>query len=284
MNKKTFMIQAVLSACCIITSCSSDTMNGDKEYFTRRQITYVQEDECKIFFFDNEDGTTKVTYDHKYPIQINGDNQAKLTTYVGTVTIPKTFVVEGKTYGKSYRVTSVDEMAFANNTTLTKLTLPESITAFGKGAFTNCSALTDINIPSTIQDIPSACFAQCKKMAAFTMPEQVKTIGNLAFANCANANKIELNEGITTIGERAFLGCSSIKEITLPSTVCKIGGNAFYRASKLTKIHCKATTPPALSDSLGDYISKATLFVPTGSKSAYEADKLWSKFNTIEEE
>lgn len=280
MNKKTFMIQAVLSACCIITSCSSDTVNGDNEYFTHGQITYVQEDESKIFFFDNQDGTAMVTYNRKYPIQLNDNNQAKLTTYAGEVTIPETFAVEGKTY----RVTSVDEMAFANNTTLTKLTLPESITAFGKGAFTNCSALTDINIPSTIQDIPSACFAQCEKMAAFTMPEQVKTIGNLAFANCANANKIELNEGITTIGERAFLGCSSIKEITLPSTVCKIGGNAFYRASKLTKIHCKATTPPALSDSLGDYISKATLFVPTGSKSAYEADKLWSKFNTIEEE
>ena len=280
MNKKTFMIQAVLSACCIITSCSSDTVNGDNEYFTHGQITYVQEDESKIFFFDNQDGTAMVTYNRKYPIQLNDNNQAKLTTYAGEVTIPETFAVEGKTY----RVTSVDEMAFANNTTLTKLTLPESITAFGKGAFTNCSALTDINILSTIQDIPSACFAQCKKMAAFTMPEQVKTIGNLAFANCANANKIELNEGITTIGERAFLGCSSIKEITLPSTVCKIGGNAFYRASKLTKIHCKATTPPALSDSLGDYISKATLFVPTGSKSAYEADKLWSKFNTIEEE
>lgn len=280
MNKKTFMIQAVLSACCIITSCSSDTVNGDNEYFTHGQITYVQEDESKIFFFDNQDGTAMVTYNRKYPIQLNDNNQAKLTTYAGEVTIPETFAVEGKTY----RVTSVDEMAFANNTTLTKLTLPESITAFGKGAFTNCSALTDINIPSTIQDIPSACFAQCKKMAAFTMPEQVKTIGNLAFANCANANKIELNEGITTIGERAFLGCSSIKEITLPSTVCKIGGNAFYRASKLTKIHSKATTPPALSDSLGDYISKATLFVPTGSKSAYEADKLWSKFNTIEEE
>ncbi len=280
MNKKTFMIQAVLSACCIITSCSSDTVNGDNEYFTHGQITYVQEDESKIFFFDNQDGTAMVTYNRKYPIQLNDNNQAKLTTYAGEVTIPETFAVEGKTY----RVTSVDKMAFANNTTLTKLTLPESITAFGKGAFTNCSALTDINIPSTIQDIPSACFAQCKKMAAFTMPEQVKTIGNLAFANCANANKIELNEGITTIGERAFLGCSSIKEITLPSTVCKIGGNAFYRASKLTKIHCKATTPPALSDSLGDYISKTTLFVPTGSKSAYEADKLWSKFNTIEEE
>lgn len=41
MNKKTFMIQAVLSACCIITSCSSDTVNGDNEYFTRGQITRV---------------------------------------------------------------------------------------------------------------------------------------------------------------------------------------------------------------------------------------------------
>ena len=195
MNKKTFMIQAVLSACCIITSCSSDTVNGDNEYFTHGQITYVQEDENKIFFFDNQDGTAMVTYNRKYPIQLNDNNQAKLTTYAGEVTIPETFAVEGKTY----RVTSVDEMAFANNTMLTKLTLPETITVFGQGSFTNCSSMTAVNIPAAIQDIPSACFAQCKKMAAFTLPEQVKTIGNLAFANCAKAKKIELNEGITSI-------------------------------------------------------------------------------------
>ena len=280
MNKKTFMIQAILAACCIITSCSSDTVDGNKEYFTHGQITYVQEDENKIFFFDNQNGTAMVTYNRKYPIQLNDNNQAKLTTYVGEVTIPAIFTVEGKTY----LVTSVDEKAFANNTMLTKLTLPETITVFGQGSFTNCSALTDINIPAIIQEIPSACFAQCKKMATFTLPQQVKTIGPLAFANCANAKTIELNEGITSIGNRAFLGCTSLTEMTLPSTVNQIGENAFLRASKLTKIHIKATTPPVLTDSLGDYISKATLFVPTGSKSAYEADKLWSKFKTIEEE
>ena len=280
MNKKTFIIQAVLCACCFITSCSNDTVNGDNEYFTRGQITYVQEDENKIFFFDNQNGTAMVTYNRKYPIQLNDNNQAKLTTYVGEVTIPAIFTVEGKTY----LVTSVDEKAFANNTMLTKLTLPETITVFGQGSFTNCSAMTDINIPAIIQEIPSACFAQCKKMATFTLPQQVKTIGPLAFANCAKAKTIELNEGITSIGNRAFLGCTSLTEMTLPSTVNQIGENAFLKASKLTKIHIKATTPPVLTDSLGDYISKATLFVPTGSKSAYEADKLWSKFKTIEEE
>ena len=228
MNKKTFMIQAILAACCIITSCSSDTVDGNKEYFTRGQIAYTQEDESKIFFFDNEDGTAMVTYNRKYPIQLNDNNQAKLTTYVGTVTIPETFVVEGKTY----RVTSVDEMAFANNTTLTKLTLPETITTFGQGAFANCSAMTAVNIPAAIQEIPSACFAQCKKMAAFTLPEQVKTIGNLAFANCTKASKIVLNEGITTIGERAFLGCSAVREITLPSTVSKDGRQRFLQSQQ----------------------------------------------------
>ena len=280
MNKKTFIIQAVLCACCFITSCSNDTVNGDNEYFTRGQITYVQEDENKIFFFDNQNGTAMVTYNRKYPIQLNDNNQAKLTTYVGEVTIPAIFTVEGKTY----LVTSVDEKAFANNTMLTKLTLPETITVFGQGSFTNCSAMTDINIPAIIQEIPSACFAQCKKMATFTLPQQVKTIGPLAFANCAKAKTIELNEGITSIGNRAFLGCTSLTEMTLPSTVNQIGENAFLKASKLTKIHIKATTPPVLTDSLGDYISEATLFVPTGSKSAYNADKLWSKFKTIEEE
>ena len=211
MNKKTFIIQAVLCACCFITSCSNDTVNGDNEYFTRGQITYVQEDENKIFFFDNQNGTAMVTYNRKYPIQLNDNNQAKLTTYVGEVTIPAIFTVEGKTY----LVTSVDEKAFANNTMLTKLTLPETITVFGQGSFTNCSAMTDINIPAIIQEIPSACFAQCKKMATFTLPQQVKTIGPLAFANCANAKTIELNEGITSIGNRAFLGCTSLTEMTL---------------------------------------------------------------------
>ena len=152
MNKKTFIIQAVLCACCFITSCSNDTVNGDNEYFTRGQITYVQEDENKIFFFDNQNGTAMVTYNRKYPIQLNDNNQAKLTTYVGEVTIPAIFTVEGKTY----LVTSVDEKAFANNTMLTKLTLPETITVFGQGSFTNCSAMTDINIPAIIQEIPSA--------------------------------------------------------------------------------------------------------------------------------
>ncbi len=280
MNKKNLTIQAVLFVCCALCACSSETVDGDKEYFTKGQITYTLEDESKIYFFANEDGTVKVTYNRKYPTQLNEDNQAKLTTYVGAITIPETFTADGKTY----RVTSVDDMAFANNTTLTSLNLPETINALGQGAFTNCSAMTTVNIPSAIQEIPSACFAQCKKVATFTLPEQVKSIGTLAFANCAKVSKITLNEGIASIGERAFLGCTSIKEITLPSTVNQIGGNAFFRASKLTKIHVKATTPPALADSLGDYISKATLYIPIGTRSTYEANKFWSKFKSIEEE
>ncbi len=278
--KKFLFTTFAFTAVAMLPSCSSDSTDGDLDYYTRNELVVKMDDESKMHFANNGDGTAMVTYDRSNSIHLNENNQSKITTYVGSVTVPESITADGKTY----TVTGVDEMAFANNTSLTSLSLPETIKSFGQGAFTNCTAMTAVNIPSQITDIPSACFAQCKKMAKFELPAGVKTVGTLAFANCAKATTITLNDGLTEISDRAFLGCTTIKEISVPASVTKIGGNAFFRASKLTKIHVKATIPPILGDSLGDYISKATLYVPKGSKSTYEADKLWNKFKTIVEE
>lgn len=275
-----FTTLALTATAVVLPSCSSDSIDGDSDYYTRGELVVKMEDESKMHFANNGDGTAMVTYDRSNSIHLNENNQSKITTYVGNVTVPESFTVDGKTYA----VTGVDEMAFANNTSLTKLSLPETIKSFGQGAFTNCTALTTVNIPSQVTVIPSACFAQCKKVAKFELPAGVKTVGTLAFANCSKATTITLNDNLTEIADRAFLGCTAIKEITIPASVGKIGGNAFFRASKLTKIHVKATTPPVLGDSLGDYIPKATLYVPQGCKNTYEADKLWNKFKTIVEE
>lgn len=280
MKRFYFSLVALVTVVTMTTSCGSDTVDGDKEYFTQGQLVLSMEDESSMYFIGNDDGQAMVTYDRSNPIHLNESNSAKITTYVGNVVVPEVFSVDGK----SYTVTAVDEMAFANNTSLTSLSLPNTIMVLGKGAFANCSAMTSVNIPSLIERIPSSCFAQCKKMSKMEIPVAVKSIGTLAFANCTKMSVLSLPEGLETIAERAFLGCSSLREITLPSTVNSLGGNAFLQTSKLTKVHVRATTPPELSDSLGNYISKATLYVPMGTKESYAAHHLWNKFKSIIEE
>ncbi len=280
MTHKIILLVITCALSASLSSCSSDTQEGDPNYFSQSQISVRMKDETMLYLSDTGNGTAMISYDRSNPLHLNQDNKSQLTTYVGQLVIPATVTSQGNTY----QITGIDEMAFANNTTLTSLTLPESITTIGQGAFMNCSALVSVNIPTGVTAIPSSCFAQCKKMTKFELPEGIKNIGTLAFANCGKMTSITIPEGVNEIADRAFLGCTAVKELTIPSSVNKMGGNVFFRASKLTKIHLKATTPPELTDSLGDYISKATLYVPTGCKTAYEENTLWNKFKSIIEE
>jgi hypothetical protein len=77
-----------------------------------------------------------------------------------------------------------------------------------------------------------------------------------------------------------------LTSLTIPNKVTSIGEYAFYRCSGLISVHAHATTPPALvSDSfLNVPLSSATLYVPVGSKAAYQKASIWSTFGTIIEE
>ena len=57
-----------------------------------------------------------------------------------------------------------------------------------------------------------------------------------------------------------------------------------FNCSSLTAIHTKNPTPPSASDFDEATYAAATLYVPTGSKEAYAAADVWSKFLTIAEE
>ena len=50
---------------------------------------------------------------------------------------------------------SIDSKAFANNTTLTSVTIPNSVTSIGGGAFVGCTSLTSITIPNSVTSIDS---------------------------------------------------------------------------------------------------------------------------------
>ena len=54
--------------------------------------------------------------------------------------------------------TSIGHFAFAYCSSLTSLTLPNSVTSIGERAFSGCSSLTSINIPNSVTSIGCSSF------------------------------------------------------------------------------------------------------------------------------
>ena len=53
-------------------------------------------------------------------------------------------------------VTIIEESAFYGCTSLTDVTIPDGVTSIGKSAFTNCTSLTSITIPNSVESIVGA--------------------------------------------------------------------------------------------------------------------------------
>lgn len=111
-----------------------------------------------------------------------------ITGYVGTdndVIVPDT--IEGLT------VARIGQYAFNDNTTITSVKLPDSITLIGECAFMDCENITSINIPQSLECVDSGAFANCFSLSGeLTFPETVQYIHENAFVACNSLSAITL--------------------------------------------------------------------------------------------
>lgn len=122
---------------------------------------------------------------------------------------------------------------------------------------------------------------------------KVVAIGNFAFYGCYRVLSVNLPEGLKSIGEAAFGYCSQIPSIELPSTITSIGEGAFLQLNKLSSVNSKIETPFDIDENVFriqkwnngsyEYVYPELLYVPVGTKAAYEAKTGWNNFGTIEE-
>jgi len=123
---------------------------------------------------------------------------------------------------------------FRNNQTLTKVTLPDTVTVIGDYTFQGCSALASVNIPDGVTKIGQCSFENCYSIAQLTLGKSVESIGNYAFKSCRTLTDISFGDSLLTIGREAFYGCSKLSKVILPHTATTIGAYAFYSCSALT--------------------------------------------------
>lgn len=192
----------------------------------------------------------------------------------------------------------VRDAAFSKNTTLTSITLPESIIDFGyneggagSGAFEGCSSLETITIQGAVTIIRNNAFNGCSSLKGITIPESVTEIQYNAFKECTSLTSITIPDQVTEIEKQAFSQCSSLTTVTIGSNVKSIGKHAFNECKKLKTITCKGETPPTLDMKVNDTNDKgvfpkddewynityiSNIFVPSGSVENYK--KCWSDY------
>ena len=194
-----------------------------------------------------------------------------ITKYTGTestVILPSTI--------SSWPVTKIGEDALKDNTTITSVTIPASVTEIGSNAFAGCTNLTSVNYAGdwsnlTIQSgnpaVQDAANEQlfdfkftpdntavivtnykCKGTAAdVTIPscykgKPVTAIGHAAFFNSA-VTSVTIPDSVTSIDDNAFGFCSQLTNISIPNSVTYIGFSAFAHCTSLKSI----TLPSSLS-------------------------------------
>ena len=80
-------------------------------------------------------------------------------------------------------------------------------------AFSGCSSLTSVTIPNSVTSIESHAFQGCSSLTSITIPNSVTSIGTYAFMYCSSLNSVTIGEGITDIEDDAFYECSSITSV-----------------------------------------------------------------------
>ena len=193
-----------------------------------------------------------------------------VTGYEGTdteVVIPETY--------EDLPVTVIAESAFADQSTVTSVTIPDSVTSIGSSAFSGCSSLEIMTIPfvgatkegasdthfgyifgaqrgddnkdyvpASLKEviiiggtsIGDSAFRNCDSLTSVTIPDGVMSIGDHAFYSCNSLTSITIPDSVTSIGDQAFQYCDSLTSIAIPDSVTSIGGSAFSDCSSLTSV------------------------------------------------
>ncbi len=111
-------------------------------------------------------------------------NGSTLTAYLGNdtfVSIPD-------------YVTTIGKGAFAKNTTLQSVELPQNLEAIEYNAFSGCTALDDVVLPESVTKVGPGAFQGCTALSVVEIGSQVSSWGSGVFNDCTALSKLILDE------------------------------------------------------------------------------------------
>ena len=332
-NSVTEIGQTVFYGC---SSLESAVLSNNITSILSFHDTYVNNYSAYGFF---EGCTSLKSISLPESLQILGDEVFRDCSSLESITIPNsvTKVGRGVFYGcnalksvqLSNNITSLlstydssynDYGFFENCSSLTSITLPDSLKTIGGDAFHSCSSLKDITFGYNIPQIDDYAFWKCDSLMSITYPTNVfihdslYTLGvrdiyikaknwkefcegnvhkNLDYYkwglnihkqinNLEIEGDIVLPNGVTNIADYAFMGCF-LESVVIPSSVTDIGYCAFHNGNyyyEVNSVTCYSEYPPKIQGS-NFTNSQDTLYVPQESFDSYFMSDWLNRFKVI---
>lgn len=182
--------------------------------------------------------------------------------------------------------------AFRRCTQLKSIHIPDGVTTIWQRAFDGCTSLTDINIPASLSKLGPQAFNGCTSLTSIQLPNDLQLKEGSEFYGCTSLKSINIPSNTTSIPLSFLRGCNSLESIEIPAGVTSIGHFAFFRCSSLKSITSHIKEPFDIeedvfqvwnSETKKDEFTRATLYVPFGTKAKYQAAEGWKLFENIVE-
>ena len=174
--------------------------------------------------------------------------------------------------------------AFFGCTSIKGIVLSEGITYIGSAAFSGCTSLTgNLVLPSTLKKIDDSSAFQTTGITSLTIQYGINYIGGSAFNNCTNLKgNLNIASSVNTIGYSSFQNCNMLTSLVIPSSITSIGNYAFDMQG-LSTIKVYRTSPLSIDAYVFFQVDKSAciLYVPYGTKAAYQSASVWKDFSNI---
>ena len=164
---------------------------------------------------------------------LDDDKNATITAYNG---YSSSLVIPTKIDG--YTVTAIGDSAFANNTRLVMVVIPDSVTEIESQAFYGCANLSSVTLSKRLVDLHLEAFGKCTKLTSITIPKSLEKCSNgyIGAFYHSGLTTVNFEEGVTAIPDFLFAGATALETIVIPDTVTSIGYYSFSECTALKSI------------------------------------------------
>ena len=158
-----------------------------------------------------------------------------------------------------YNTVYIGPNAFAGNTTIKKVVIPEGVTEIQANAFSGCTNLEEVVLPETLNFIYQNVFRDCPNLKDVVLPKSVSYVGFGAFYEAGTGTftgsaaeydsnafeystfeKISIPDGSILSADNIF-SATTATEVELPSDLEELGKSAFSGARNITRIDLPET-------------------------------------------
>ena len=161
-------------------------------------------------------------------------------------------------------VTAIGDYAF-NGSSLSSVTIPDTVKTIGKYAFSMSTNLKSVTIPESVEFIDLRAFDLCKQLSEVNLPDKMIEMSARVFDNTPwidaqrqkndlviiNGNLIDgekakgdviIPSDVKYVSAGAFERNEDITSVVFPSSVTKINDNVFFYCSNLKSVDAKSCT------------------------------------------